>query len=72
MSRDLVFKETRCDWSRASSLTTAPLIPPAPESPAAAAVADTIASLKRADSLLKVRPRGRGLLVTKTVVFGKR
>ena len=44
MSRDLVFKETRRDWSRSGNLTAAPLIPPAPESPAAAAMAATVST----------------------------
>ena len=66
MARDLIFRQSRRDWSRESSLTNLPALSSAlPENKLALG----IAALKAADKSLRIRPSGTGVTATKTFRF---
>lgn len=68
MAIDLFLGKTKRDWARARDLqlTSAPTPSAAPRKP----YQEIVAEAKSADSSLRVRPSGRGALVTKIFKWG--
>lgn len=66
MALDLFFGKTKRNWGRDLQLTTAPSPGPAPRKPYQELVSDA----KSFDSNLRVRPSGRGAVVTKSFKWG--
>ena len=66
MAVDLLFGKTKRNWGRDLQLTTNPSPAPAPLKPYQELVSDA----KSFDRSLRVRPSGRGAVVTKVFKFG--
>ena len=66
MAVDLLFGKTKRNWGRDLQLTTAPDAGAAPRKPYQELVSDA----KSFDRSLRVRPAGRGAVVTKVFKFG--
>ena len=66
MAVDLLFGKTKRNWGRDLQLTTAPSPGPAPRKPYQELVSDA----QSLDRSLRVRPSGRGAVVTKMFKWG--
>jgi hypothetical protein len=69
VAEDLFLGKTRRNWARRDQdllLTTAPVLNPAPRKPYQELVSDA----KSLDRSLRVRPSGRGAVVTKIFKWG--
>ena len=67
MAHDLIFGESPRNWARNADLLTNPVITPAPISSAAKALRQ---AMNFDSSVLKIRPSGKGMVVTKIWKWG--